>query len=169
MPNRSLRTSALALAGILIAIGGCAESPSASEAREFVTRGSHARFDVSGSASAVIGASGGTLVTAAGDRIIFPTGALAEATRVSITSSGTYVGVELQPHGLRFPTGRQPVLVLNTGGSNVAAFRRLDVSYIDETGTVVEVLPAAAGAGSVTTTLSHFSTYRAGGFLTSGH
>jgi hypothetical protein len=164
MLNRSLRTSALALAGILIAIGGCAESPSASGPGQFVARGSQARFDVSGTSSAVIGATGGTLVTAEGDRIIFPAGALKEATRVTITSDDAYVGVQLEPHGLQFPAGRQPVLVLNTAGSNAAEFRQLDVSYVDETGTVAEVLPATAGAGTLTTTLPHFS-----GFLASGH
>jgi len=164
MCNRSLRSSVLALAGILIAIGGCSESPSSSVPRQFLSRGSQARFDVAGSSAAVIGASGGTLVTPAGDRIVFPAGALSQPTRVAITSSDTYVGVQLEPHGLIFPAGRQPVLVLNTEGSNAGAFRTLDVSYVDETGSVAEVLPASAGAGTLVTVLPHFS-----GFIASGH
>ena len=163
MCNRSLRTSALALAGILIAIGGCSESPSSSAPRQFVTRASQARFDASGSAAAVVDASGGTLVTPAGDRIVFPAGALSEPTRITITSSSSLVGVELEPHGLRFPEGHEPVLILNTQDSNAASFRKLDVSYVDASGNVLEVLPADKGGRTLSTTLQHFSGYMASG------
>lgn len=165
MQKNRLRSASLALAGILIAIGGCAETPSSPSApSQFVARGSHARYAVSGSAAAMIGKNGGTVVSPAGDRIVFPAGALDHPTRITITSSDTYVGVELQPHGLRFPAGRQPVLTLNTAGSNASSFGHLDVSYVDESGDVAEVLSAAAGAESLSTTLPHFS-----GFLASGH
>jgi hypothetical protein len=163
MLNRSLRTSALALAGILIAIGGCAENPSAAAPPRFVERASQARFDVSGSAAAVVGAQGGTVASPAGDLIVFPAGALSEPTRITITSSSSYVGVELQPHGLQFPQGREPVLILNTENSNVGAFRRLDVSYVDGSGGVLEVLPAKRGGRTLSTTLQHFSGYMASG------
>ena len=163
MCNRSLRTSALALAGILITIGGCSESPSAVGSRQFVERTASARFSVSGSAASVIDARGGTLETAAGDRIVFPAGALDRPTRITITSSSTQVGVELEPHGLTFPAGAAPVLILNTAGSNAASFSHLDVSYVDESGSVAEVLPAATGGTTLTTTLRHFSGYTASG------
>lgn len=162
MFNRSFRSSAAVLAGILITIGGCSESPSGAGS-QFVVRQGAARFDVSGSSSAVITPAGGVLQTAAGDRIVFPAGAVAAPTTITITSSSTYVGVELQPHGLQFPAGHQPVLILDTDGSNAGAFRRLDVSYVDESGNVAEVLPAIAGAGTLTTTLRHFSGYIASG------
>jgi hypothetical protein len=167
MRKLTLRSATTALAGILIAIGGCTESPSAPatpSAPQFVIRSSHLRFDVSGSASAVIGVAGGTVVTPAGDRLIFPVGALAQPTEITLTSSDSYVGVQVQPHGLTFAPGRQPVLVLNTAGSNAGSFRKLEVSYVDESGNVAEVFPAAAGAETLTTTLPHFS-----GFLASGH
>jgi hypothetical protein len=163
MSKISLRTSALALAGILITIGGCSESPSAAGPRQFVERTASARFAVSGSAASVIDARGGTLETAAGDRIVFPAGALAKPTRITITSSRTQVGVQLEPHGLTFPAGSTPVLILNAVDSNAASFRHLDVSYVDEAGNVAEVLPATTGAGTITTNLRHFSGYAASG------
>jgi len=163
MCNRSLRTSVLALAGILITIGGCSESPSAASSRQFVSRSASARYTVSGTAASVIDARGGTLETAAGDRIVFPAGALDRPTRVTITSSSTQVGVELEPHGLTFPAGNAPVLILNTAGSNAGSFRHLDVSYVDESGNVAEVLPASEGGTTLSTTLRHFSGYTASG------
>jgi len=163
MCNRSLRTSALALAGILITIGGCSESPSSVSSRQFVTRSVSARFSVSGSTASVIDARGGVLETAAGDRIVFPAGAVTTPTLITITSSSTQVGVELEPHGLRFSSTAAPVLILNTTGSNAASFRRLDVSYVDESGNVAEVLPAVTGTGTLSTTLRHFSRYTASG------
>lgn len=162
MFNRSFRSNVAALAGILITIGGCSESP-AGAGSQFVVREAGARFDVSGTASAVITPVGGAIQTAAGDRIVFPAGAVSTPTTITITSSSTYVGVELQPHGLQFPAGRQPLLILNTQGSNAGMFRRLNVSYVDESGNVADVLPAMVGAGTLTTTLPHFSGYAASG------
>jgi hypothetical protein len=164
MSKPSFRAAAAALAGILIAIGGCAENPSSSVQQQFVVRGSHARFDVSGTSAAVIDERGGTLVSAAGDRIVFPAGALSAPTQISITSDQTYVGVQLQPHGLQFPAGKEPVLTLNTDGSNAASFQRVDVAYVDESGAVAEILPAQRGAGALSTNLHHFS-----GYLATGH
>jgi hypothetical protein len=161
MHKPSFRAAVTALAGILIAIGGCSENPSSPVQQEFVTRGSHARFSLSGTASAVIDSRGGTLVTEAGDRIVFPAGALAEPTAISIKSDDTLLGVELNPHGLRFPAGRQPVLMLNTAGSNTASFKRVDVAYVDESGSVSEILPASTLPGVLATNLAHFSGYTA--------
>jgi hypothetical protein len=160
MCNRSLRTSALALAGILIAIGGCSDQPSSPAAswQALSRNSSAARFDVSGSsASAVIGATGGTLVTSAGDRITFPVGALSQPTQITITSSASDVGVQILPHGLHFAVGRQPVLTLNTSGSNAGTYHHLNVSYVDDGGNITEVLEASVGSGALTATLPHFS------------
>lgn len=166
MCNRSLRTSVLALAGILIAIGGCTESPSSPADWQALSRsGTQARFDVSGSsATAVIGATGGSLVTSAGDRITFPAGALNQPTQITITSSGDVVGVQIQPHGLQFPAGRQPVLTLSTAGSNAASFHDLNVSYVNDDGNITEVLSASVGSATLTASLPHFS-----GLLGTGH
>jgi hypothetical protein len=163
MFKTSLRSSALALAGILITIGGCSESPS-SAASQFLVREGGARFSVSGTASAVITSEGGSIQTAAGDRIVFPEGAVAEPTEISITSNSDYVGVELEPHGLRFPAGHEPVLQLSTTGSNARAFRSLSTVYVDESGTVAEVLPTQVIGNRTETNLRHFS-----GYMQTGH
>jgi hypothetical protein len=163
MLNRSLRTSALALAGILITIGGCSESPSGAGS-QFVVREGGARFNVSGTASAVITPAGGTIETAAGDRIVFPAGAVAEATKITVTSSRQYAGVELEPHGLRFPAGGEPVLQISTAGSNARSFRSLNIVYVDESGVVAEILPTSVGGGATVANLRHFS-----GYIIAGH
>ena len=162
----SIRRSSLALAGILIAIGGCAESPSTPEAREFVQRTADVRYNAegSGSASAVIDASGGVLQTTAGDRIVFPAGAVAQPTRITITSNRRYAGVELEPHGLRFPAGHEPILRISTAGSNIASYRNVDVVYVDESGAIAEVLPTSGNGAVLEAHLQHFS-----GYLASGH
>jgi hypothetical protein len=158
MCNRSLRSSALALAGILITIGGCSESPSGAGS-QFLVREGGARFDVSGEASAVITPAGGAIQTAAGDRIVFPAGALSEPTSITITSSRKYVGVELEPHGLRFPAGHEPVLQLSTTGSNASSFHSLTVVYVDESGVVSEFLATEVGGNRTEANLHHFSGY----------
>ncbi|HEU4559930.1 MAG TPA: hypothetical protein VFS20_18925 [Longimicrobium sp.] len=161
----SFRRPSLALAGILIAIGGCAESPSTPAAREFVQRTADVRYNVSGagSTSAVINPSGGVLQTAAGDRIVFPAGAVAQPTRITITSDPRYAGVELEPHGLQFPAGHEPVLQINMQGSNAGAYRSLSVVYVNESGAVAEVLPTSTGASRATANLAHFSGYLVAG------
>jgi len=163
MFNRSFRSNVAALAGILITIGGCSESP-AGAGSQFVVRDGGARFAASGTSSAVITPAGGTLQTAAGDRIVFPAGAVAEPTTITVTSSAQYAGVELEPHGLRFPAGSEPVLQINTNGSNARIFRSLDIVYVDESGVVSEVLPTAVGSGATQANLQHFS-----GYLVAGH
>ncbi len=166
MPRISFRRPSFALAGILIAIGGCAESPSTPAAREFVQRTADVRYNVSGagSASAVIDPSGGVLQTAAGDRIVFPAGAVAQPTRITITSDPRFAGVELEPHGLQFPAGHQPVLRLSTAGTNAASYRKVDVVYVNESGAIAEVLPTSGNGAVLEAHLQHFS-----GYLASGH
>jgi hypothetical protein len=163
MLNRSLRTSALALAGILITIGGCSESPSGTGS-QFVVREGGARFNLGGTAGAVITPAGGTIETAAGDRIVFPAGAVAEPTTITMTSSRQYAGVELEPHGLRFPAGHEPVLEISTAGSNARSFRALSIVYVDESGVVAEILPTGVNGSATQANLRHFS-----GYLVAGH
>jgi hypothetical protein len=162
MFNRSFRSNVAALAGILITIGGCSESP-AGAGSQFVVREAGARFDVSGTSSAVITPAGGSIQTAAGDRIVFPAGAVAEPTTVTLTSSTQYAGVELEPHGLRFPAGHEPVLQISTAGSNARAFRSLSIVYVDESGVVSEFLPTQVGGNRTETNLHHFSGYLVAG------
>ncbi|MFL5385290.1 MAG: hypothetical protein ACJ8GN_22455 [Longimicrobiaceae bacterium] len=163
MFNRSFRSSAAVLAGILITIGGCSESPAGS-GMQFVVREGGARFDAGGTASVVITPAGGTIQTGAGDRIIFPEGAVAEPTTVTMTSSTQYTAVELEPHGLRFPAGHEPVLQLNISGSNARDFRSLNIVYVDEAGVVAEILPTVVGGNRTETNLRHFS-----GYMNAGH
>ena len=163
MCNRSLRASALALAGILITIGGCSESPSGTGS-QFVVREGGARFSASGTMGAVITPAGGSIQTPAGDRIVFPAGAVAEPTTITLTSSSQYAGVELEPHGLRFPAGHEPVLEISTNGSNARAFRSLNIVYVDESGVVAESLPTSGSSGAMQANLRHFS-----GYLIAGH
>src|SRR5215218_10510914 len=164
--NSFRRRPSLALAGILIAIGGCTEMPSSPAAPEFVQRTAAVRYDVSGStaASGVITENGGVLQTASGDRIVFPAGAVSAPTTVTITSDPRYAGVELEPHGLQFPAGHEPVLQLNMQGTNAGSYRSLNVVYVDESGAVAETLPTTLGSGKASTNLHHFS-----GYLASGH
>jgi hypothetical protein len=89
---------------------------------------------------------------------------VAEPTTITITSSSTYAGVELEPHGLRFPAGREPLLQISTAGSTAKLFRSLAIVYVDGTGVVAEFLPTAGGAGVVQANLQHFSRY-----LVAGH
>lgn len=161
MSRNAFRRPSLALAGILIAIGGCAESPSAPAAREFVQRTEGARYEASGAgrASAVIDPNGGVLQTMSGDRIVFPAGAVSQPTLITITSDRRYAGVELEPHGLQFPAGHEPVLQLNMQGTNAGAYNSLNVVYVNEDGSVAEVLPTSTGGSRATTNLHHFSGY----------
>ncbi|HEX5725145.1 MAG TPA: hypothetical protein VFX98_06745 [Longimicrobiaceae bacterium] len=169
MSRLSLR-AALALAGILITIGGCAESPSSSvtpsEEWQLVARADGPSFSRSGggSASELIGPAGGT-VTLGENRLVFPKGALAQGTVITMTQDPRYAGVQLQPHGLQFPTGREPVLTLSGGGSSLASFRQVAIAYVGDSGQILEILPTTAlgKSGKFRTELQHFSAYVLGG------
>ncbi len=166
MSRITLRRPSLALAGILIAIGGCSESPSSPVTREFVQRSADVRFDASGGGrkSAVIGENGGTLQTNSGDRIVFPAGALQQPTTISIVSDRRYAGVQLEPHGLQFPAGHEPVLQINMQGSNSGLYHAVNVVYVDENLAIEEELPTSTGSGHASTNLHHFS-----GYILAGH
>lgn len=162
MCNRSLRTSALALAGILIGIGGCTELPSAPATvakYQFLAAPQGALFAKSGESSSVIGPEGGVLVTSAGHRIDFPAGALSAPTTITITANPRYAGVELEPHGLSFPAGHEPVLTINTGGANLTGFDAVNILYVGSNESVLDVLPTQVVGGQLQTRLRHFSGY----------
>ncbi|HSU16799.1 hypothetical protein [Longimicrobium sp.] len=163
MSKTSFRAAATALAGILIAIGGCAESPSSPSAPlQVVHRSSSVRFDVSGGgSSAVIDARGGSITTPAGQTLTFPAGALASPTQITVTDDPEVVGVEIQPHGLVFPAGRQPVLTLDPRGADVSGLNRTAVVYLnDATGQIEQVLTTSdLGGNRIRATLPHFSKY----------
>lgn len=158
------------LAGTLLVVGGCADVPSAAaplavSGMEKIAAPAGPARSVSGDAlaSKVIGVAGGELVTASGNRIVFPAGALAHPTEISIRDDGRFVGVHLQPHGLRFPAGRGPVLTLNLAGAETSAYDTVQIVYVDAAGNVLEVLPANVEGTTAATTLRHFSGYIAVG------
>jgi hypothetical protein len=163
MSKPSFRSAAAALAGILIAIGGCSENPSAPAAPlQVVHRSSTVRFDAStGSSSAVIDARGGTLTTRSGQTLFFPVGALTAPTLITVQDDPQYVGVEVQPHGLVFPAGKQPVLTLDPRGVDVSGLSRTAVVYLnDATGQIEQVLTTSdAGSNRIRASLPHFSKY----------
>lgn len=165
MSKSTLRASIAAVAGILIAIGGCAENPSSAGAPTLLERGMQPSYSLAGtSSSSVIGPEGGTLRTSAGDQIVFPAGALSAPTQITISSSGQYVGVTLEPHGLTFPAGHEPVLTLSAGGAG-AGFASVNVAYFDESGSLAEMLPTTATrtGDKLVANLRHFSKYYAVG------
>jgi hypothetical protein len=164
MSRITFRRPSLALAGILIGIGGCSESPSAPAAPaatyHFLAAPAAPSMSKSGeSSSAVIGQAGGVLSTPGGHRIVFPAGALDEPTRISIRADQNFAGVDLQPHGLRFPAGHQPVLSINVGSLNLSRFSQLNVVYVSDNNAVLEVLPTALNGQRLEARLRHFSGY----------
>jgi hypothetical protein len=165
MSKFKLRPALLALAGILIAIGGCAESPSAPAATQelqFLRTPPAPSFSRAGSSSSVvIDQNGGTIATAEGHRVVFPAGAVSGPTEITMSTVDGYVGVDLQPHGLVFPAGRQPILTLDYSAANTLGFTTLAIVYVDESGAISEVLPTRVLGldGKLRTNLAHFSRY----------
>lgn len=168
MSKHALRTAFAAVAGILIAIGGCAENPSApsdaTASYQLIAPppAPSAWFGRAADvASAVIGPEGGTLQVASGHKIVFPAGALAEPTTITMTTDRASVGVEMQPHGLVFPAGKEPVLTLDVEGVSILGFRSVAIAYIDESGQISEILPTSllGTSGKVRAPLPHFSKF----------
>ncbi|HEV2148585.1 MAG TPA: hypothetical protein VGR37_14370 [Longimicrobiaceae bacterium] len=178
MANFRLRAGfGVLLAGILITIGGCSE-PSAvvdagSEAghRYQFVEGQQpvggASYTVVGTprVEQVIGPEGGTLQIPGGHTLAFPAGALSKPTRIQAKADARYVGVELEPHGLQFPAGNGPVLTLSMQAAQMNQFASFSILYVSPSGTILEVLSADADRvrNTLTTRLSHFSGYLAGG------
>jgi hypothetical protein len=167
MSKFTLRAAAAALAGILIAIGGCAESPSAPVAPDvsdltFLRTPTGPSFSLGGSSVAVIDQNGGTLRTIEGHKLVFPAGAVSQPTRITMATVDGYVGVDLQPHGLTFPAGHEPVLTLDYSAATVSdGSSDLFVVYVDESNAVAEVLATRVLGQDrkVRANLQHFSRY----------
>lgn len=159
--------SILAVTGILITGGGCADTLSApvqpGAGLELLLAPEGPSFAVSGSQSAsqVIGPEGGVLELPQGHRLVFPAGALAEPTEIGMRADGKYQGVQLSPHGLQFPAGHEPVLTLRA--SSAQGYSSLRVTYVDDSATILEVLPTDRHGNTLTAHLQHFSGYIIGG------
>ncbi|HEX2204659.1 MAG TPA: hypothetical protein VHG91_15225 [Longimicrobium sp.] len=166
MSKLTLRSALFAAAaGILITIGGCAESPAlaARDTAEYrIVPAAPSAARAGDAASATIGAEGGAL-QAGGHKLVFPAGALSQPTRITLQAAGT--GVVVQPHGLVFAAGREPVLTLDNTGVAVQGFRTLAIGYINEAGAIAEVLPTEVlgGGSKLRARLQHFSIYTAVG------
>lgn len=165
MSLKLTRKAAAALAGILIAVGGCGESPSAVSTQPHFLRVAPAPSFVrlGTPTSAVIGPDGGTLQTWDGHRLVFPAGAVSQPTTISISSDPTFVGVTLEPHGLQFPAGSEPVLTLNLGRSIDIPGLRAAVVYVTDGNVIAEQLPSGQSGGTLQASLHHFSRYLAVG------
>jgi len=171
--NRSTLRAFAAIASLMAGLG-CAESPSAPPAavagpvhllRDPASAPFHAsRSGSSGTASAVIGPDGGSIVLG-GNRIDFPAGALAEPTTITMRGAPAMYGVQLEPHGLTFPAGSEPVLTVAYSRRASAGLTRMAIVYVDDRMTILEVLPTQWNAQdhTLTAALHHFSGYLAGG------
>lgn len=170
MPRHTLRVLAVA-AATLLAGYGCtdvaAPTSNVSAAGTTLLQQSAPRFSggASRSASRVITAEGGVVELESGHRITFPAGAVAEPTLITMTAHPTYLGVEMQPHGLSFPEGREPVLSISYAGVSVSGYRRLSIVYTDDAGNILEVLATTRQFQhhTVSARLQHFSPYIVGG------
>ena len=170
MKRFTLRTFA-AIAGLAAAIAGCAEGSSAPTvpaagltvlSRTSAPAGIHASRSGGSTVSAVIGPEGGTLVLGA-NRVDFPAGALDEPTMITMRVNPVFAAVEMQPHGIRFPEGHEPVLTLDPG-AQASRFQNLFIVYATGHGAVLEVLPTTRAAdGTLTAQLHHFSIYAGAG------
>lgn len=169
MPRHTLRVLAVLVAALMTG-AGCTDvaaptSDSSTASLEKLARpsdGDGARFNASGTAqsvSQVVGPAGGVLNLGGGARLVFPAGAVSEATTITMKAHDTYVGVELEPHGMRFPAGREPVLTIDYGGIDVSKYQVLHVVYVDDEGDVLEVLPTQVSGVVTTARLRHFSGY----------
>lgn len=174
MPRHTLRVLAVAAAALLAGYG-CTDvaaptssvSPTSLSLVQLPAPQSEPRFNRVGSqsASGVITAEGGVLELESGHRITFPARAVAEPTLITMTAHPTYLGVEMQPHGLAFPEGREPVLSIRYSAGAVSQYRKLSIVYTDDAGNILEVLATTRQfrTHTVSTRLQHFSPYIVGG------
>lgn len=167
MPRHTLRVLAVAAAALLAGYG-CTDLATPTSAvpadvsLQKLTRPPGAHFNASGrarAASEVIGPAGGVLNLGSGNRLVFPAGAVSVPTTIQMRDHASYLGVELEPHGLRFPAGREPVLTLNHAGVDVSRYTALNVVYIADNGDILEVLPTQATGTVLSVRLQHFSGY----------
>jgi hypothetical protein len=159
--TRTLAT--LALAGILVGIGGCADQPvtpaaPSTAAYHLLPAAAQPNFARSGTAEAVVGAEGGVVRAPGGVTLEFPAGALQGEQTIRVTPSSTLNAVEIEPHGLVFPAGLEPVLTLPFDRNALRGSGALNVVYVVD-GAVVEVLPTTQQGNTLVAPLKHFSLY----------
>jgi len=112
------------------------------------------------SGSGVFGPSGGTLVLGR-NRLIIPSGALAEPTLITATvPDDTIAAIQFQPEGLRFlkPAG----LVLDVAGCGIPGSESApDIVYMNDSGEILERIDAIFSSfwHTVAAPIEHFSQY----------
>lgn len=123
-------------------------------------------------ASVAIGSEGGT-VTAGGNALIVPPGAVSGRVTFRITErADRYVGVEVEPHGTQF--AQNATLVLSYGGrcGNPAGSRNLQILEVASgTTRIIRALPVTVDSVTRTvrtTRLNHLSGYLIGSNRSAG-
>lgn len=174
MPRHTLRVLAVAAVALLAGYG-CTDvgtptssTPSATSLEKLVRPASLSgarlnAFGRKGGVSETIGPEGGVLNLGGGTRVVFPAGAVARPTTITMKAHAEYVGVEMEPHGLVFPAGRQPVLTISVAGVDVSRFQALNIVYVSDAGEILEVFPTSVTGTVLSARLPHFS-----GFIGSG-
>jgi hypothetical protein len=153
----------LAAAGILITIGGCADAPTAPAELALdaqFTPVATSRTAATTPVGVLIGPQGGVIETG-GHRLVFPAGALARPTMITMQPMAEHAGVVFSPHGLVFPAGAQPELTLSLEGANLSAFSSVAIGYQAPSGSIEEIFAATLSPGgtAVSANIPHFSGY----------
>jgi hypothetical protein len=153
----------LAAAGILITIGGCADVPTAPA--DVALDAQFAPIATSRTAmttpvGALIGPQGG-VIAAGGHQLVFPAGALARPTMITMQPMDGMAGAMFGPHGLVFPAGAQPVLTLSLVGADLRDYSTFAIGYMAPDGTIQETFAAEVSqdGSAATTAIPHFSGY----------
>ena len=156
----------LAAAVLVVAVAGCAESPSepltpsaAGNAPQLVQQPLTASTLL---AQTEIGPAGGTLQIPGGHTLEFPAGALASPTVITASRHPSSISVDFGPEGLVFPESARPSLTYAYGSATLPAWVNpgllrivyIDGSYVEELVTTVDTV-----ARTVEAKLPHFSTY----------
>lgn len=176
MAKFRLRAVFAVAAGILITIGGCADnSPTGSTppqdagyqliALDGAATGAAQNRGHFPFAEKVIGPEGGTLEIPGGHTLDFPSGALDKPTKIRAKVDRRYVAVELEPHGIQFSAGREPLLTLNYSAAATPVIpNHLTIIYLDQAYNFLEDMRGTASERSkiVSARLPHFSVYAVG-------
>ena len=151
----------LGVCAAMLAIAGCGEgTPVGTE--EGLRVGDVARVVSAPAAfgkgrySRMIGPQGGSISFGVG-RIDFPAGAVAAPMEIAAQVDGYTVAVSFSPHGLRFPPGRNPLLVFYTEGVPESG----RIYYVSESNVVLEALEGehAEHGRRIQAKLPHFSRF----------
>lgn len=149
----------LAAAVLVVAMAGCAESPSeplAPDAAPQLVRQPIPPTTLL--AQRHIGPAGGKLHIPGGHTLEFPAGALSTTTLITASRDPHSISVDFGPEGIVFPSSARPTLTYNYGGASVSPgtlrIIYIDGSYTEELNTTVNT-----SARTVSANLQHFSTY----------